>query len=113
MILGIEIVLLIYGIYALIKANYNLGKDRKVTGNKARILGVISLVPLPLSFFVGMVAGLFIALSNQPTNPLIFSAIEFLIVIVVLVTIFVLGGKFYKQQQEELQSQVPLDTSDF
>ncbi len=103
MILGAEVALLIYGIWALIKASYSLGKDRKVTGNKARILGFISLMPLPLSFFIGIIAGVFIALINQSVNPLIFTVIELIMVIVVVVIIYVLGNQFYKQQQEALQ----------
>ena len=41
MILGAEIGLFIYGLYALFAGKYSLGKGRTLEGNKARFLGFL------------------------------------------------------------------------
>ncbi len=101
MILGAEIALVIYGIYVLIKGSFNLGKGRIVTGSKARILALLCLAPLPVSFCAGAVIGLALAASGQNVeNFLLYTAVELVILIVVIAVIMVLGRDFYNQQSQ-------------
>jgi hypothetical protein len=55
MIFGAQIGLLIYGIIAMIRGQYGMGKGRKVIGSKARLPGAVCLVPIPLSMIAGTV----------------------------------------------------------
>ena len=57
MILGAEIGLLVMGIIALVKGKLTLSKTRVVHGTAARLLALIALLPLPLSFAAGLVYG--------------------------------------------------------
>lgn len=55
MILGIEIGLTVYGLYALISGKVSIRRG-VVTGIPARIAGAVFLMTIPLAFFYGMVA---------------------------------------------------------
>ena len=68
MILGMEIAMLIFGIYALIAGKMNMGKNKVVLGLPARLIGLIGLVPLPLSLLVGVVFGIIWAAQNRPMD---------------------------------------------
>jgi hypothetical protein len=57
MIIGAQIGLLIYGIIAIIRGQYSMGKGRKVIGSKARMLGAVCLGPMPLSMIAGTAKG--------------------------------------------------------
>ncbi len=64
MIIGAEVALLIIGLYALIKGKLPTSKKAKhvVQGRPARVIGIIGLLPLPLSFaVVAVVVAVFIA----------------------------------------------------
>lgn len=64
----IGLVMLIGGIYALIKGELAFSKTTKITGGKARILGALMLMPLPASIVAGMVYGIFLTVSRQQIN---------------------------------------------
>lgn len=57
MILGAEIGLCIYGLYALIQGRLNLWTGRDLEGTPARVLGAVAMVPIVLAFVVGLVLG--------------------------------------------------------
>src|SRR5262245_40336323 len=57
MLLGAEIGLLVYGIYAFFTGKLTLGAGRVVYGSTAQFLGIVSCAPLVLSFLVGVVIG--------------------------------------------------------
>lgn len=102
MILGAEIALIIYGILAMFRGKFSIGKGRDVTGNKARLLGFICLIPLPLSFLFGLFIGLLsvILYGNSPTNIWLYTGIELIILLAVAVVVSVLGKEFYQQQEQ-------------
>jgi len=96
MILGIEIVLLIVGLCALVTGKLTLGKNRVVHGPAARLLGLVAVIPIPLAFLGGLFAGA--AMSGGGQNPLdsssrwIFTAIEAVLVLVCLIVVFGVGS---------------------
>ena len=101
MILGAEIGLLLYGIYSLITGKYSVGKGRVLVGGKARILGFLCVLPLPIAFGAGIILGFFFALVlNEPVSPLIATVVEILILVVIAVVVSLLGKRFYKEQEE-------------
>lgn len=61
----IGLVMLIGGIIALVKGEVAFSKTRKVTGGKARIIGVIMILPLPLIFVFGFAYGIMLAASGD------------------------------------------------
>jgi hypothetical protein len=65
MILGLEIGLLITGIYALATGKLTLSKNRVVHGPAARALGFVALLPLPLAFLIGFFLGVNAATRGQ------------------------------------------------
>ena len=96
MLLGAEVGLLIYGIYVLISGKYTLGKDRTLTGSKARLLGVLCLLPLPAAFVLGVLYGALSAfVFNQPASPVVGIVIEIFLLVIIIVIISVLGKRFY------------------
>jgi hypothetical protein len=52
MILGAEIGMLVLGLIALCSGKLTLSKNQVVYGTPARLLGLVALMPLPLSFAV-------------------------------------------------------------
>jgi dienelactone hydrolase len=68
LILGIEIALFILGIIALATGKLTLTKTRVVYGWPARLLGIIGLLPLPLSFGVGVAIGVLLAMRGEPVE---------------------------------------------
>ena len=108
MILGAEIALALYGLYALFTGSYNIGRNRKVIGSKARVLGFIALTPLPIAFISGFFLGLILALmGNTNPNPWIYTGLEALIVIGVIIVLSILGKSFFEQQLTAQQEDPP------
>ena len=100
MILGAEIGLLIYGIYSLATGKYSLNKGKVLTGGKARLLGILCMLPLPLAFIAGVLLGLFFTLVLGTAVPVWLSTVtEVLILVVVGVAVTVLGKKYYDEQE--------------
>jgi WD40 repeat protein len=65
MIFGLEIGLLIAGIVALVTGRFKLSRDRVTVGTRARVAGLVCLLPLPLSFVVGFLIGFSEAMQNR------------------------------------------------
>lgn len=105
MILGAQIGLLIYGIITLIKGQYSMGKGKKVVGSKARVLGVVCVVPLPLSALVGIVIGLlrFESLSDNQFSAMV-SGIEVAILVCAITALVLLAKTYYREQQQAVES---------
>jgi len=57
MIFGGQIAFLLIGLFVIVSGRFSLGRGKSVRGGKARILGVICLLPIPLAFGVGLVLG--------------------------------------------------------
>ena len=97
MIIGAEIALLVVGIYALIAGKLPVAKRAKhvVTGWHARVIGVIALLPLPVSFVIASaVAMLFVARGKTITQESFFwvgTAIEGGVLLVCLLVIAILS----------------------
>jgi hypothetical protein len=61
-----EILMLIFGIIALIRGRFLLTRVKEVRGWPARIIGILLIAPFPLSFLVGMVLGaIFLAMGKD------------------------------------------------
>lgn len=69
-----QIILFIGGIYGLVSGKLPLTKNMKLEGNRARITGGILLLPLPVSFCLGLVLGVIAASSSQPNEVLAYAA---------------------------------------
>jgi hypothetical protein len=63
-----DIILLILGIVVLVKGQVLLTRTKEVRGTPARIIGVILLLPLPLSFFAGLLLGALLVSQGKPVN---------------------------------------------
>jgi hypothetical protein len=81
MILGLEIALAVYGLFGLVGGTLIVSKSRVVQGYRARLLGLLALVPVVAAFV------LIFTVSKENTQTLI----EGIIVGVVAVLVFVLG----------------------
>lgn len=102
MILGAEIGLFIYGLIAIIRGIYSMGKGQKVIGPKARLLGALCMAPIPLSMMVGIVIGLTNpeGLASGELRGLI-AGIEITILVATFITVTLLAKKFIKEQEEK------------
>jgi len=67
MILGAEIGLLIVGIMALVRGKLPLTKKRVVYGLPARLLAIIALLPIPVTFVAAIVFA--IVMDTRGQNP--------------------------------------------
>jgi MFS family permease len=89
MILALEIVMLIGGIYALIAGKLKLSKTMDLLGSRARIAGIIMILPLPLAFGFGLVIGLLIGMGILPSSLQSWSwCIEVIIVIACIAGVY-------------------------
>ena len=57
--LVMEILMFLTGLYVIIRPNLQLSDRINLQGNRARIVGLIWLAPLPTAFFLGFVLMLF------------------------------------------------------
>lgn len=55
--LFLEIGMFVAGLVALIAGKLRLSKNNNLTGTRARIVGVILMLPLPLAFGIGLIIG--------------------------------------------------------
>jgi hypothetical protein len=98
MILGIELGLTVYGLYALIAGKITMRRG-KVTGTPARIAGVVFMLTIPLAFFFGI---LFRALYGLGALP--YEAKDYLWLIDVLALfVTVAGGYLIANQASKAQ----------
>jgi phage FluMu protein Com len=97
MILGAEIGLIIFGIYAMVTGKLTLTKTHIVRGTAARLIAVIALLPLPLSLAVIFTAGILavnrgaILDPNDSSARLKYSLIEAGIVVGCLIAVYAIG----------------------
>jgi hypothetical protein len=98
MILGIEIGLTLLGIYVLVKRKWPMGKKGYLIGREAMILGILSLITIPVVFLFGLVAGVFIIIIRGPealtSSEWVGIGIEAAGVIFWTVLLFFLNAKF-------------------
>jgi hypothetical protein len=108
MILGIEIGLLIFGILALARGTFSVGKEKKVTGWRARVLGLICLTPFPVAITAGVAIGVMAALNGQgEPDYRVLAGVEVVIVVAICVLVVVLSKAFYAQQRREAAASKP------
>jgi hypothetical protein len=63
-----DIIIFIFGLIAVITGKFSLTRKRIVRGLPARIVGILLLLPLPLSFATALVMGTVMVARNQPGN---------------------------------------------
>ncbi len=102
MIIGAEIGLLIYGIIALIKGQFSMGKGKKVQGSSARVLGIICMLPIPLAAIAGFIIG-FLNPDAMASGQMKWVVVctELFILACILGLLMLLANKFSKQQETE------------
>lgn len=98
----IQLALTIYGIVALVRGKFSVGRDKQIVGSRARILGGICAASLPAAFAIGLTIGILAGMGLFPMPGhgamLIF---DWMIVILTIVAVYTLGNRFYRQQVEE------------
>jgi len=107
MILGAEIGLTIMGLIALCRGTLSVGKNKVVTGWRARLLGGIAMFTLPMALFIGIVYGIVQAVQGNDVsqiNPLSLIWIDLLAIGSVLIVVTILGKMFFNSQQSELSN---------
>lgn len=117
MILGAEIGLLIVGLLALFRGKLSVGKGRELLGTRARILGAACLMPLPLSFILGLAFGIYLGLSGVDPSTIQtkyqwhFVGIEAAVVVGTVIVLSLMGSRWYAAQEAEAdpQSQAAAD----
>ncbi len=70
MIIGMEIGLLIAGLYALVTGKLTVTRNRVVYGAAARCLGLVALLPFPLMFGIGFIMGAQMAARGEDPSAL-------------------------------------------
>jgi hypothetical protein len=107
MIIGAELGLLIYGIIALIKGQFSMGKGKKVQGSSARVLGIISLLPMPLAAIAGFVIG-FLNPDATAAGRMkwVIVGTEASILAGIVIVLILLANKFYRHQQETISNKI-------
>jgi hypothetical protein len=98
MILGIEIGLTVYGLYALIAGKVSLRRGT-ITGAPARIAGVVFLMTIPIAFFYGMIVSVLYGLGALPYEA---QGYFWLIDVLALLTT-VIGGFLIVNQAAKIQ----------
>lgn len=88
MILGIEIGLTVYGLYALIAGKISLRRST-ITGAPARVAGGVFLMTIPLAFFYGMIFSMLYGLGVFP-----YEAQNYFWLIDVLAILTTVGGGY-------------------
>jgi len=65
-----DIIMLIFGIIALVRGRFLLTRAKEVRGLPARIIGIVLMIPLPLSFVVGLALGAVMASQGKSVDDL-------------------------------------------
>jgi hypothetical protein len=63
-----EIVMLIFGIIALVRGRFLLTRAKEVRGLPARLIGVVLLLPWPVALLAGMVLGAIFLAQGKPID---------------------------------------------
>jgi hypothetical protein len=101
MILGAEIGLLIYGIAAMIRRKFSMGKKGEITGWRAVVLGAMCAAILPCIMAIGLIVGVTMAIQGIeiPTYSLVF--IDIFGLLFGFLGTMMLGRVFLAQQVNE------------
>jgi MFS family permease len=112
MLLGAEIAMLCMGLYALISGKLVLRNKTPVTGKRARIIGLIYMLPVPMAFILGIPLGIIMVLAGyRPGGPrdstLYWSGVglEVCCVVVCALIAGLLQRKYQKQIQVESEAE--------
>ena len=99
MILGGQIALLLIGICVVVVGRFPLSRGKTVKGAKARLLGIMCLLPIPLALSVGFAIGFFCELifQTQPT-PHVYFAVDFIVFITYTLTLMYLAEQYANKQ---------------
>jgi hypothetical protein len=82
----LEILMLFSGLYLLFRPNVQLTDRLYLEGQRARIVGIIWILPLPLIIVTGLAIGMLQVLEIFPAElPTLFSCLEPLIVLAALI----------------------------
>ena len=102
MIWGLQIALLLSGIFSIVTGRFSVGRGRRVVGAEARLLGLVCLLPIPSIFGVGFVLGLVShILFNRPPELWLAVIIEFLITFAFLLGVIFTASRFAGAQTDE------------
>jgi hypothetical protein len=105
MILGAEIGVTIYGLMALIRGKFSMGKNREIVGLPARMLGLLCLATLPLVIGLGFVVGFAAAMNGKDlstANPLQFIWIDIVVLVSIFLCVTLIGKWLYNNQQTSM-----------
>ncbi len=64
----IEVIMILGGLYALVTARFSLTDRFYLPGWKARIVGLVWMSPLPVTFSIGLATGVLIVLGVFPKS---------------------------------------------
>ncbi len=106
MILGAEIGVLVYGIVAMIRRKFSLGKRGDVTGWRAVVLGAICTAILPFILVVGLTVGFVFAIQGIEVNAYSFVWIDIFGLLFGYLGAIMLGRVFLAQQANEMAANV-------
>jgi hypothetical protein len=107
MILGAELGLTIYGLVALIRGQFSIGKGRVIKGWQARVLGAICLCMLPIAFAIGLVYGFVMVMNGvdiTQQSGLSLVWIDLIAIAGVLIPVMILGPMFFRSQERGIVS---------
>ena len=99
MILFVEIVASIYGLYSLISGKFALTSKKIIFGYRARILGIFFIL-IPLFIIIGswISSNISVIIFNNPLNTTISFIVELTILICTYSVVIYIGNKFYISQ---------------
>jgi hypothetical protein len=84
--LVVEIMMIFSGLYTLVTAKLNLTDRVHLQGWRARVVGLLWIAPLPVTFVIGLVAGVMMSIGIIPRSATTYiSCIEPLMVIGVII----------------------------
>ena len=93
-----EIVLMSFGISALVRGRHYISKKAEVTGTPARVLGIILLMPLPLALLGGMIAiGGYVSVNGEvPSEGSLWFLMPHIISCSIVLAVALILGAIYK-----------------
>jgi len=98
----LEIFVIVYGIVVMIRRKSTMSKDQELVGWRARVIGAILLVYLPISFGIGLIMGL---TQGENLNQGLVMGSSIVVLILVLVAAYVVSKRLYRGQVEEQNRQ--------
>ena len=97
-----EIVMLVGGLYALIKGKVKLTTNITLEGWRARVAGLFLISPLPLAIFIGFLVGFLVGLRAIPRSTLDY--LSYLDILLILFGLLgaVVFGLIVKPKEEKI-----------